>query len=91
MARTRYIVTKDGDLVEDTGPRNRVPNRVPGTPMRAFARPIEMYSVAPNSPGEARQLREAGVELTPDTLVPIAHTRQEKMKILEVTGCEERN
>lgn len=88
---TRFIVTKDGDLVEDTGPRNRVPEGVPGTPMRAFHTPIEMYSVAPNSPGEVRELRKAGVELTPDTLVPIAHTRQEKMRILALSGCEERN
>lgn len=64
---------------------------IPGTPMRAFRKPIEMYSVAPNSLGEARQLQEAGIELTPDTLVPIAHTRQEKMKILALTGCGEDN
>jgi len=89
--KTRYIVAKDGDLVEQTGPRNHVPRGVPGTNQRAFQVPIEMYSVAPNSPAEARQLQEAGVELHPETLVPIARDRQEKMRILELSDCEERN
>jgi len=89
--KTRYIVTKDGDLVEQTGPRNRVSRGVPGTNQRVFDTPIEMYSVAPESPAEAQQLRAAGIELTPDTLVPVARTRQDKMRILKAVGYEERN
>lgn len=57
---------------------------------RAFHKPIEMYSVAPNNPQEvaAFQRRNPDVKMN-DQLVPIAHNRAEKLRILKNEGFEE--
>jgi len=59
---------------------------------QAFHQPIEMFSVAPESPDQLRDMREKlpDLEFTSD-LVPIAHNRQEKLAILKAVGFEERN
>lgn len=56
-----------------------------------FRKPIEMFSVAPTNPAEVVALRRAmpDVTLTPQ-LVPVAHSRAEKLRILRATGCEEK-
>ncbi len=48
-----------------------------------FAKPIEMWSIAPNTPAEYRQLAEAGARFG-EQGVPLAHCRAEKLKLLEV-------
>lgn len=58
----------------------------------AFHTPIEMFSIAPSTPQEMRDLRQK----LPDTKfteqgVPIAHSRAEKLSILRASGCEEKN
>lgn len=57
-----------------------------------FRTPIEMFSVAPNNPAELADLRRKcpDVKFTPE-LVPIAHNRPEKMRILAAVGFEERS
>lgn len=57
-----------------------------------FRTPIEMFSVAPDNPAELAELRRKcpDVEFTPE-LVPLAHNRQEKMRILAAVGFEERS
>lgn len=56
----------------------------------AFHKPIEMFSVAPETPAQMRKLREQcpDIKFTPDR-VPIAHSRAEKLRILKVCGFEE--
>ena len=74
--------------------------RVYGTAHRTgtFATPIEMLSVAVDSPSEIADFRKRnpGVEISHDRAdpnfgVPIARTRKEKMAILRSEGFEERN
>ncbi len=55
----------------------------------AFYKPIEMYSIAPNTPAEKRQLQEAGATFDKETGVPLARTRSEKLRLLEVVGYVE--
>ena len=52
--------------------------------------PIEMFSLAPNTPGEVKKLREAGAEFTPE-LVPIARNRAEKHRLMQAAGVVETN
>ncbi len=55
-----------------------------------FHKPIEMFSVAPETPGEMAAFRRAlpDVQLT-DQGVPLARTRAEKLRILQAAGYEE--
>ena len=50
-----------------------------------FHTPIEMYSIAPNDTAEHRQLAEAGATFSPNG-APLAHSRAEKKKLMEVVG-----
>ena len=56
----------------------------------AFTKPIEMWSIAPNTQAEHRQLVEAGATFG-EGGVPLAHSRAEKLKLLEVVGHVERS
>lgn len=64
----------------------------PTTSNRAFRHPIEMYSVAPETPAglAAFRRRNPDVQLN-DQFVPIAHSRAEKLQILKAEGYEEKN
>lgn len=73
-----------GTAVRDhrsTDGRSRNPN---------FNKPIEMWSIAPNTPAEHRQLAEAGATFG-ELGVPLAHNRAEKKKLMEVVGHVELN
>lgn len=59
--------------------------------MKEFHTPIEMHSVAPTNQGEYEQLARAGVEFTPGGQVPIARSRHEKMRILDLVKFVENN
>jgi len=60
------------------------------TPLQAFHTPIEMYSVAPETPGQAADLRRKLPDVKFNDLgVPVAHNRQEKLAILRATGFQE--
>jgi len=62
------------------------------TPMQEFHRPIEMYSVAPISTEEVAELRRKLPDVKfNDLMVPVAHSRHEKMAILKATGFQEGN
>lgn len=50
-----------------------------------FAKPIELWSIAPNTPEEYRQLAEAGAEMGPQG-VPLARSRSEKLRLLNLVG-----
>jgi hypothetical protein len=54
----------------------------------AFSVPIEMYSIACETPEQIADLRQAGIEVREDG-VPIAYTRQQKLRALKVSGFEE--
>lgn len=69
----------------------------PGPP-RPFATPIQMFSIACNTPEEIAQLRSAapGVEVSDDPSdplygVPIARDRQQKLQALDAIGWEEKS
>lgn len=66
--------------------------RSPHSSATPYQHPIEMYSVAPNSPQELAAFRRANpdVQLN-DQLVPLARNRQEKLHILKSLGYEEKN
>jgi len=53
-----------------------------------FHKPIEMFSIAPNTPEEVKELRDAGATFTPE-LVPLAHNRTEKKRLMKVAGVVE--
>lgn len=61
------------------------------TPMQAFSKPIEMYSCAPETPEQLSAMRTAcpDVEFN-DLLVPLAHSRKEKLDILKSVDFEEK-
>ncbi len=68
----------------------RAYDKPPITLNKAYRKPIEMFSVAPETPGELVALQTA----LPDTKftdqgVPIAHSRSEKKAILRATRYEE--
>ena len=69
---------------------DRTYGRGPSTLDEAFHKPIEMFSVAPTGVDEFNELRQKlpDTEFTAD-LVPVAHNRSEKKRILEATGFEE--
>lgn len=54
-----------------------------------FHKPIMLYSIAPNTPAEKRQLQEAGATFDRETGVPLARSRSEKLRLLEATGFVE--
>lgn len=57
----------------------------------AFNKPIEMFSVAPRNLSELSRLREKLPETKfTDQMVPIAHNRAEKLRILRALDCEEK-
>lgn len=55
-----------------------------------FHTPIEMYSIAPETSEQHKQLVEAGAEFSPGG-IPIARNRGEKMRLLELAGMVEMN
>jgi len=59
---------------------------------RPYQTPIEMFSVAPETPAQLADLRRKmpDVQLT-DQLVPVARNRQEKLRILKAVNGEERS
>lgn len=62
----------------------------PATLDKPFHKPIEMFSIAPETPQQMADLRRK----LPDTqftrdLVPLAHTRAEKMRILKAVNYQE--
>lgn len=70
-------------------------NRMAGPPAtldKAFHKPIEMYSIAPENPQQLADLRKRcpDVEFTRD-LVPLAHNRAEKKRLLKAVGFEEKS
>ena len=58
------------------------------TPLEEFRKPIEMWSIAPNTPEERRDLEKAGATFNEDG-VPLARNRQEKLKFLDTVGFVE--
>ena len=80
------------DCDDGTMMRRDFTRGTPATLDTAFQHPIEMYSVAPETPHElaAFRQRNPGVKLN-DQLVPIAHSRAEKLRILRNEGYEEKN
>lgn len=66
------------------------------TDLQDFHTPIEMFSVACNTPDEIRQMQRVGVPISdnpsdPMYGVPIAHNRSEKKKALKAAGFVETN
>ena len=53
-----------------------------------FHKPVELYSIAPNTPEEKRQLEVAGATFGPGD-IPLARNRAEKLRLLEVVGYVE--
>jgi len=72
--------------------RREYAGQAPGSFNRAFHKPIEMFSIAPETPAElaAFRKRNPDVKLT-DQFVPLARSRSEKLRILKNEGYEERN
>lgn len=74
---------------------NAVVEKVPGAVHRrgldpVFRKPIEMFSVAPETPDQMAALRKARPETQfTDQGVPLARTRTEKLAILKAVGYEE--
>jgi len=66
--------------------------RTPHTLDKPFHKPIEMYSVAPETPAEVADFRRKNpdVQLN-DQLVPMARNRAEKLRILRNAGYEEKS
>lgn len=63
-----------------------------GSMNHEFNKPIEMYSVAPNSADEVTELRRAVPDIKfNDQLVPLAHNRAEKLRILKAVGYAEKS
>jgi putative FmdB family regulatory protein len=67
----------------------------PHAPQLGYHTPIEMHSIACNSPEEIRQMQRAGIEISVDPKdelfgVPIARNRVDKLKALKVAGFIER-
>jgi len=64
----------------------------PGTSLRAFDTPIEMYGCAPETPAQMADLRRRcpDIEYT-ELLVPIARTPQDKKDVLKACGFEDRS
>lgn len=58
------------------------------TPDQEFGRPIEMYSIAPDTPQEEMSLRRKCPDIQWDTEmhVPLARTRHEKLRLLKAAG-----
>lgn len=57
-----------------------------------YDKPIEMYSVAPETPEQLADLREKVPDLeVNDLLVPIARDRPQKKRILKAAGYEEKS
>lgn len=54
----------------------------------AFHKPIEMYSIAPNTPAEKRVLEKAGATFGEGD-VPLARTRAEKLRLLKAVDFVE--
>lgn len=67
-------------------------SRPSGAMTREYRTPIEMHSIAVTGDDEIRAFRRRnpGAEITHDG-VPIARTRQEKLRILKNEGFQERN
>jgi len=66
--------------------------RAPGTPLRAFDKPIEMYGCAPETPAQLADLRAKCPDLeVNDLLVPVARTPQQKRDVLQACGFEDRS
>jgi len=72
--------------------RRNFAGKAPGTFNRAFRKPIEMFSIAPETPAElaAFRKRNPDVKLT-EQFVPLARSRAEKLRILRNENFEERN
>lgn len=56
-----------------------------GSMNQEFGKPIEMFSIAPNDAAEYKQLAEAGATFSPSG-APLARSRAEKKKLMEVVG-----
>ncbi len=84
-ARNRGCMCSCGTFCE----RDMLSEGVPHSMNDAFYKPIEMHSIAPNTPAEKRQLQEAGATFDKETGVPLARTRSEKLRLLEVVGYVE--
>jgi len=57
------------------------------TPLKAFFKPIEMYSLAPDTPEQYRDLKRKCPHIQfNDQLVPLATCRQEKKDLMKAVG-----
>jgi len=54
-----------------------------------FHKPLEMMSIAPNTPAERRQLEAVGATFHPETGAPLAHNRAEKLRFLKAVDYVE--
>lgn len=54
----------------------------------AFHKPIELYSLAPETPEQRRELEAVGATFTPEG-VPLARDRAEKKRIMKTAGYVE--
>lgn len=72
--------------------RREFAGTTPHTLDHPFQHPIEMFSIAPNNPTELAAFRERNPDVKLDRqLVPLAHNRAEKLRILKNEGFEEKN
>lgn len=69
-----------------------------GTGNKLFKKPIEMMSIALEEPGEIREFQRRNPDVKIETNeahplygIPIAHSREEKMRILRAEGFQEKN
>jgi len=70
---------------------------MPHTDMKAFRKPIEMYSVALDTPQEIADFKRSCPDIECDANlnnelggIPVAHNRKEKKQIMEAMGVVER-
>lgn len=74
------------ECCDDIMPRTYRHNRVTD----AFAKPIEMFSVACNTSEEENELKRKCPDVEMRDGVPIARTRTQKKAVLDAVGFEEK-
>lgn len=58
---------------------------------KPFQKPIEMHSIALNHPDDIKAFKQRNPDVEVKDGVPIAHTRKEKLRILDREGFMEKN